>query len=376
LSTGQIPESPRRVLIVEDSVFTRRALVSMVESEPGLEVVAAAGDGEEAIRLALRHPPDLIVLDLDLPRVGGLGFLRWIMHHQPVPVLVVTGARGGREVFRALEIGAVDFLLKPSARASEELLGMRQDLIYKLHVLESLPGARRKQAPRRLKPQAVRKPPRVPRPRAGGGEDPPLVVIGASTGGPPAVQRLLSALPAEWPGAIVVAQHMPALFTEIFALRLDRAVGIQVSEASDGDEVKPGHCLVLPGGQQGWLEKRGEKTVVRLRAQREGERYTPSVNLLFTSAAIVASSRVAALVLTGMGDDGVEGVCRIHQAGGLTVAEDQRSAVVFGMPGEAIRTGCVNEVLSLDGIARWLKRLGSKSASKKTRGRAHEPQLV
>lgn len=376
MSTGQPADSPRRVLIVEDSVFTRRALVSMVESDPGFEVVATAADGEEAIRLALRHRSDLIVLDLDLPRVGGLGFLRWIMHHQPVPVLVVTGARSGREVFRALEIGAVDFLLKPSAQASEELLEMRQDLLYKLHVLESLPGAKRKQVKRRLKPQAGRKPARARRPRAESGEEPPLVVIGASTGGPPAVQHILSALPAQWPGAIVVAQHMPALFTEIFAQRMNRAVGIEVSEAREGDEVKPGHCLVLPGGQQGWLEKRGDKMIVRLRSQRQEERYMPSVNLLFTSAAIVAARRVAAVVLTGMGDDGVEGICRVHQAGGLTVAEDQRSAVVFGMPGEAIRTGCVNEVLPLDGIARWLKRLGSKCGSKRTRGRAREPQLV
>lgn len=376
MSTDPPPDPPRRVLIVEDSVFTRRALVSMVESGPGLEVVATAGDGEEAIRLALRLRPDLIVLDLNLPRVGGLGFLRWIMHHQPVPVLVVTGARGGREVFRALEIGAVDFLLKPSAQASEELFEMSQDLVYKLHALEPLPEGKSKQPRRRLKPQAVRRPPRARRPTAGSGEEPPLVVIGASTGGPQAVQHLLSALPAQWPGSIVVAQHMPALFTEIFAGRLNRAVGIEVSEASAGDEVKPGHCLILPGGQQGWLEKRGEKTIVRLRIQREEERYTPSVNLLFTSAAIVAPGRVAGVVLTGMGDDGIEGVCRIHQAGGLIVAEDERSAVVFGMPSGAIRTGCVNEILSLDGIVRWLKRLGGRSGSKKTKRRAREPQLV
>jgi two-component system chemotaxis response regulator CheB len=366
----------RRVLIVEDSAFTRRALASMIESEPGLALAACAADGEEAIRLSLRHRPDLVVLDLGLPKVGGLGFLRWIMRHQPVPVLVVTGARGGREVFQALEIGAVDFLLKPSAHASEAMLEMREDLLDKLRVLDSLPGRRRARTRRKAKPAIVREPVRVRRTPSADLDEPPLVVIGASTGGPPALQYLLSGLPSDWPGSIVVAQHMPARFTDIFAQRLNRTVGLEVIEASEAETVKPGRCLILPGGKQGWLEKRAERLIVRLRVPREDEHYTPSVDLLFTSAAVVASGRVAALVLTGMGDDGVEGVCRVRQAGGQTVAEDQRSAVVFGMPGEAIRTGCIDEVLPLERIARWLERLGSKSASKKRRGRLREPQPV
>ena len=351
------PGRTRRVLVVDDSAFARRALVSMIRSQPGFEVAASAVDGEEAIRLTLRHRPDLIVLDLELPRVGGLGFLRWLMRHHPVPVLVVTGARGGREVFRALEMGAVDFLLKPSARASENLLGMREELVRKLLAIRGLTGnawggaARPLRAPPPAPDACVRAP----------GKEPPLVVIGASTGGPPALQFLLAALPPGWPGSIVVAQHMPALFTRIFAERLDRLVPLEVGEAREGEALRPGCCLILPGGQQGSLERAGSGLVVRLRERREAERYAPSVDLLFTSAAAAAGERVTAVVLTGMGDDGAEGVGRVRQAGGRTLAEAAETAVVFGMPQVAIRTGQVSEVLGLEGIARLLGSLVSSA---------------
>lgn len=349
----------RRVLVVDDSAFVRSLLASMIRSHPDLEVAGLAADGEEAIRLALRHRPDMVVLDLDLPRVGGLGFLRWLMRHQPVPVLVVTGARNGREVLRALDLGAVDFVLKPTAYPSERMSGIREELVRKLVTLpdltENLPGiakSRPRPSPGSRVKRAQEVPPSV---RLGA---PPVVAVGASTGGPPAVQYLLASLPADWPGSIVVAQHMPALFTSIFAERLNRIVPMHVSEARDGEVLRPGRCLILPGGQQGLLERSGNQLLVRLRERLEEERYSPSVDLLFRSAAEAAGSRLTAVVLTGMGEDGAGGVLEVRRSGGRTLAEARQSAVVYGMPQAAIGAGGVDEVLPLEEIARRLQVLG------------------
>jgi two-component system chemotaxis response regulator CheB len=347
----------RRVLVVDDSAFVRSALTAMIRSTPELEVAGQAGDGEEAIRQALRLRPDLVVLDLGLPRVGGLGFLRWLMRHQPVPVLIVTGARGGREVLRALELGAVDFILKPTAQASERFFDLREELARKLLALAAAPHPRpggSGGSPRRAEEPAPRPPEVRQRPRF---EGPPLVVIGASTGGPPAVQYLLSALPERWPGSIVVAQHMPATFTRIFAERLDHLAAVDVAEARDREALRPGRCLILPGGRQGEIEAHGERLRVRLHDRREDERYSPSVDRLLASAAAAAGARLTAVILTGMGEDGAEGVRRVRGHGGWTLAESSDSAAIFGMPQAAIRSGGVDEVLSLEEIARRLRGL-------------------
>lgn len=352
--------SRRRVLVVDDSAFVRSLLAAMIRSHPDLEVAGLAVDGEEAIRLALRLKPDLVVLDLDLPRVGGLGFLRWLMRHQPVPVLVVTGARNGREVLRALDLGAVDFVLKPTSHPSERMFGIREELVRKLAALPALtgglPGAA-KPRPRPAPPRSAAGPPTALRLGA-----PPVVAMGASTGGPPAVQYLLASLPADWPGTIVVAQHMPPLFTSIFAERLNRIVPMEVVEAREGEALRPGRCLILPGGQQGALERSGSRIVVRLRERLEEERYSPSVDLLFRSAAEAAGDRLTAVVLTGMGDDGAGGVSDVRRGGGRTLAEARDSAIVFGMPQAAIRSGEVDEVLPLEQIAQRLQALAEACA--------------
>ncbi len=346
--------TPRRVLIVDDSAFVRSLLASMIRSHAGLEVAGMAADGEEAIRLAMRLRPDLVVLDLDLPRIGGLGFLRWLMRHQPVPVLVVTGARRAREVLRALDLGAVDFILKPTPHPSERMIGIRDELVRKLLALPAEPGSPKPPPRPGTGAPPARAPQVQPALRLGAT---PVVAVGASTGGPPAVQYLLASLPAGWPGALVVAQHMPPLFTSIFAERLDRLVRLSVSEARDGDELRPGRCLILPGGVQGVLERSGERIVVRLRERQEGERFSPSVDLLFRSAACAAGPRLTAVVLTGMGDDGAAAVEEVRRCGGRTLAEARHTAVVFGMPQAAIRSGGVDEVLPLESIAERLRAL-------------------
>jgi two-component system chemotaxis response regulator CheB len=353
-------ERRRRVLVVDDSAFVRTALTSMIRSHPELEVAGQAGDGEEAIRQALRLRPDLVVLDLGLPRVGGLGFLRWLMRHQPVPVLIVTGARGGREVLRALELGALDFILKPTAQASERFFDLREELVRKLLALAASPQPRGADGggPRAAEAPDSRAPEVRQRPACDG---PPLVVIGSSTGGPPAVQHVLSLLPQRWPGSIVVAQHMPPTFTRIFAERLDRLVALEVAEARDGEALRPGRCLILPGGRQGEIEEHGARLRVRLHDRREEERYCPSVDRLLASAAAAAGARLTAVILTGMGDDGAEGVRRVRRHGGWTLVESSDSAVIFGMPQAAIRSGGVDEVLSLGEIAWRLRGLARKS---------------
>jgi two-component system chemotaxis response regulator CheB len=352
-------ERRRRVLVVDDSAFVRTALSSMIRSHAELEVVGQAADGEEAIRQALRLRPDLVVLDLGLPRVGGLGFLRWLMRHQPVPVLIVTGARGGREVLRALELGALDFVLKPTAQASERFFDLRDELVRKLLALAAAPELRRPgdYGSGAADATVQRAPELRQRPSC---DEAPLVVIGSSTGGPPAVQYALSVLPETWPGSIVVAQHMPPTFTRVFAERLNRLVALEVAEARDGEVLRPGRCLILPGGRQGEIEAHGERLRVRLHERGVDDRYSPSVDRLLRSAAAVAGARLTAVILTGMGDDGAEGVRRVRQHGGWTLAESSDTAVIFGMPQAAIRSGGVDEVLSLQEIARRIRALAAE----------------
>jgi two-component system chemotaxis response regulator CheB len=349
-------ERRRRVLVVDDSAFVRTALTSMIRSHPELEVAGQAADGEEAIRQALRLRPHLVVLDLGLPRVGGLGFLRWLMRHQPVPVLIVTGARGGREVLRALELGALDYILKPTAQASEQFFDIREELLRKILALAAAPEQRLSGEPvSGAAEPAIRQAPEVrQRPSCDGL---PLVVIGASTGGPPAVQFVLTALPGRWSGTILVAQHMPGTFTRIFAERLNRLAALEIAEARNGETLRPGRCLILPGGKQGEVEAQGNRLRLRLSEREEEDRYSPSVDRLFASAAAAAGARVTAVVLTGMGEDGAEGVRSVRQHGGWTMAESGDSAVIFGMPQAAIRSGGVDEVLSLQDIARRLRGL-------------------
>lgn len=332
-----------RVLVIDDSAFSRRTISRILERSPLCEVVACAADGEEALRQTLRLRPDLITLDLEMPRMDGFTFLRLVMSRQPTPVIVISGRKGDQDVFRALDFGAVDFIAKPTPRATPELEQIEQELLRKVHTVRQL---RIDKVRERLEaPPTVR----APTPRAPGA--PRLVAIGSSTGGPAALMQILSSFVRAPGAALVVAQHMPAGFTRGFAERIDRLTPFEAREAVDGDEPRPGRVLIAPGGQHLEFERVGGRTVVRLGESGGADKYAPSVDRLFVSAAKhYGGSDLLAIVLTGMGDDGRRGVLAVKEAGGRVVAESEETAVVFGMPQQAIRTGAVDAVLPLPQI--------------------------
>jgi two-component system chemotaxis response regulator CheB len=328
-------------MVVDDSAENRRLICGILASEPDVAVVAEAADGEEGLRVALRSRPDVVCLDLQMPRMDGFTFLRLLMARQPTPVIVVTSFARKADVFKALELGALDFVAKPVAG----LALIREDLLAKIRTVRSL----RMQALEQRAADADRSPARSAAP-AGALR---LAVIGASTGGPPALQRLVSGLPASLPLAVVVAQHMPERFTGAFAERLGRRSDFEVGEAQEGERLVAGRALVAPGGRH--LRVQGEAggpLRARLEEPRagDGRRYCPSIDLLFESAARALGDRVCGVILTGMGSDGRAGVQAVKAAGGLTLAESKETAVVYGMPKEAIATGRVDAVLPLDSI--------------------------
>lgn len=334
-----------RALVVDDSAASREALVRILE-EGGLEVAGCSRDGEEALRDALRHEPDLVLLDLNMPRMDGFTFLRLLMAQRPTPVIVVSSWAGKADAFKSLELGALDFVAKPEA--GEPPGAFREVLLEKCATVRMLRIGN-------LGPQ-----PEVPRvtpvPDARPAIEPPRVaVIGASTGGPRALQRLLAELTPDLPLGILVAQHMPERFTRAFAERLGRATRFAVAEAQDGDLVASGRVLVAPGGCH--LEVRRERgalvaSVVAAGGGAPGAaRYVPSVDRLFSSAAAELGARLCGVVLTGMGNDGRVGAETIRAAGGLVLAESEDTAVVYGMPRSAAASGSVDELLGLPGIA-------------------------
>jgi two-component system, chemotaxis family, protein-glutamate methylesterase/glutaminase len=340
--------APIRVLVIDDSAFSRRTITRILERSPLVEVIDAARDGEEALRKTLELRPDLITLDLEMPRMDGFTFLRLVMSRCATPVIVISGRKGEQDVFRALDFGAVDFIAKPTPRAGEELETIEQELLRKVHAIRQLRidkvRARLDHAPpvRPTAPTADARPHRI-------------VVIGSSTGGPAALMQILSSFVEAPSVAVVICQHMPAGFTAGFAERIDRLTAFAAREARDGDEPAPGLVLVAPGGQHLEFERRGRKTVVRLVPSAPSDKYAPAVDRVFASVAKHWGSDVLAVVLTGMGDDGREGVRAVKAAGGRIVAESEQTAVVFGMPQQAIRTGVVDAVLPLPEIASVLE---------------------
>lgn len=334
-----------RVLLVDDSVTSRAHLAAILEDAPGLHIVGQASDGEEGLREVARLEPDVIVLDLQMPRMDGFTFLRLLMPRRPTPVVVVSSQSQRADVFRALELGALDFVAKPQGTA-ESLETFRDEILRKCATVRAL----------RLENLAA--PRALPLPAGSAEELSRVVAIGASTGGPQALQQLLSELPADVPLAVLVAQHMPERFTTTFAERLARTTRFWSKEAADGDRVAPGRILVAPGGRH--LEvARDEEGALRARvlpAEGGAARYTPSVDRLLTSTAAACGKRACAVVLTGMGHDGREGVVAVKRAGGLTLAESPDTAVVYGMPQAAIETGAVDEVLDLRAMSSRLIR--------------------
>ena len=329
-----------RVLVVDDSAFVRKAVGRMLATADDIEVVGFARDGEEGLALARELRPDVVTLDVRMPRLGGLETLERLMAEQPVPVLLMsTLTQEGAEVtLRGLELGAMDFVDKSSVQPMS-MLSLAEELVAKIRALG---GAR------------VRSRPRPPQAQAGEGPGRPLaqcVVIGASTGGPTALQTVVSGLPAAFHAAVVIVQHIPRGFTRSLAERLDARSAIPVREARHGDAVEPGQVLLAPAGIHTRLVRAGAGTLISLEEEPSEALHRPSVDVVMISAAEVYAAQALGVVLTGMGSDGTEGLRAIKARGGRTLAEAEETCVIFGMPKAAIEAGVVERALPLDRIA-------------------------
>jgi two-component system, chemotaxis family, protein-glutamate methylesterase/glutaminase len=354
---SKVDTRPLRVLVVDDSAYNRRNIGDILAQAPDVELVGKAGDGEEALRLATTLKPDVITLDLEMPRMDGFTFLRILMSRQPTPVIVVSSYSQKENVFKALELGAVDFVAKPDRQVSPDAHELKEQILSKLQMVKSLRPAARMRPPGASRPSITNEvqPPAVPvaiPPRN-------VVVIGSSTGGPTALIDIFAKMPSRSLTALLVAQHMPDKFTRTFAERLDRKGPMRVTEAQDMDIISASTGAICPGRQ--CMELEGvpgtSEFRVRISAPLPGDRYVPSANRLFRSAARTLGRRAVAVILTGMGDDGVDGAKAIRDVGGLVIAESPETAVVYGMPGAAVRAGVASESMPLPQIGDYLAGL-------------------
>jgi two-component system chemotaxis response regulator CheB len=341
-----------RALVIDDSAYNRVTLSRMLESSDRIRVVATAVNGEDGIKQVMKHRPDVVTLDLEMPIMDGFAFLRWLMANLPTAVIAVSSRSSDRSVFKALELGAFDFIAKPGGRVSPRLEEIQRDLVTK--VLQSveikLENLKRRVQEEHSTQQPV---PELSTPCAKGIE---LIVIGCSTGGPPALQHLFQSLRL-MPVPIVVAQHMPPTFTRLFAERVNRLTPYTVKEADDGEMAAPGTIYIAPGGKQTEVRRIAEGLQIRVFGSTGTELYAPSVDRLFRSASECCSEKLVAVIMTGMGDDGSRSLRDLHDRGGKTIAESAQSAIIFGMPGEAIKTGAVDHILPLGDIASALQRM-------------------
>jgi two-component system chemotaxis response regulator CheB len=348
-------DSAIRVLVVDDSVFNRRSISDILATGSGIEVVGKAADGEEALRLVRALQPDAITLDLEMPKMDGFTFLRILMTKMPTPVIVVSSYSQKENVFKALELGALDFVAKPDRYSDPDLAAIREELIRKVMLAKSV--RRLAGITARRTPDVVPTNPAEPNPHATPAAPKHVVAIASSTGGPSALMEIFGRFPQNYPHGVVIAQHMPDKFTRTFAERLDRRSNLSVGEAQDRDTVGAGTAFVCPGRHCMELETLARGLRLRVMPPVEQDRYVPSADRLLTSVASAVGRRAVGVILTGMGDDGVQGAKAIAAAGGLVIAESDTTAVVFGMPGSAVRAGVTNMVLPLPEIAEFLARL-------------------
>jgi two-component system chemotaxis response regulator CheB len=343
---------PIRVLIVDDSALVRQVLTQALGADPDIEVVGAAPDPYVARDRIKALDPDVLTLDVEMPRMDGLTFLAKLMRARPMPVIMVSSLTetGCATTLSALELGAVDFVTKPSVGRRDALAELAAEIVAKVKAAASA----------RVGPRH-----RPPAPAAASGPAAPMfrtthavIVVGASTGGTEALRDVLGALPPAAPG-IVVVQHMPERFTRAFAERLDKLCAVRVKEAEDGDRLLPGHALIAPGNHHLRVVRDGASVRARVTMEEPVNRHRPSVDVLFHSAASVLGANAVGVILTGMGDDGARGLLAMRQAGARTIAQDEASCVVFGMPRAAIELGAAEQVVPLARIAQTVALMAS-----------------
>lgn len=341
-----------KVLIVDDSAVMRQLLTELISSDPQIEVVGTASDPFIAREKIKALHPDVLTLDVEMPRMDGLTFLEKLMVGHPMPVLMVSSLtqQGCDVTMRALELGAVDFFPKPTIDLQA---GIEREAALIIEKVKAAAGSRVVSRPG-IRTDA----PKSQRTSAGYRGTHQILLIGASTGGTEAIKETLTSMPSDAPG-IVIVQHMPPGFTASFASRLNGLCDIRVKEAADGDCVLPGHALIAPGNFQTSLYRSGAEYYVKVGMGEPVNRHRPSVDVLFDSAAECAGANVVAALLTGMGDDGARGLRRLRDAGAHTIAQDEASCIVFGMPREAIVRGGAEYVLPLGDIAEEMLQLAS-----------------
>jgi two-component system chemotaxis response regulator CheB len=344
---------PVRVLVVDDSALMRKMIPQIIERDEGIQVVGTAMDGEFAIKKMDELKPDVVTLDLDMPRMDGMETLRLIVRNHKVPVIVVSAhtTQGASATFKALASGAFDFVAKPKDAASAHMEDISKELIGKIKVAAQS-GVPQASNPASIlsEPRRAAKPSAKPKRAAS-----KVVAIGISTGGPNALQYVLSQLPGDFPGSIVVVQHMPEGFTELFARRLDECCAIDVKEAQSGDLIIAGRALICPGNRHMKVKRMPLGDIIVLSDDDRVNGHRPSVDVLFRSVAQEFGNNSLAVIMTGMGEDGAEGMAAIKKAGGMTVAQSEDSCVVFGMPKAAIERGHAIRVVPLDAMANTLQ---------------------
>ena len=347
-----------KVLVVDDSAFVRRSLISIMERDEDIQVVASASNGEEAIAKAKQYDPDVITMDVEMPKMNGLQALEKIMKECPCPVMMVSSltSEGANVTLRALDLGALDFMPKLSSGSLSDMQRLESELNSKLKAL-----ARRK-AFMRLKfknavttaakvataPRSVPSPSSAARANAGPFD---LVAIGVSTGGPPAVQKVLAALPGAFPVPILIAQHMPAAFTGPFAARLNGLSQLTAKEAEPAERVKAGHVYICPGGKHLRLENRGGTLTAVVTEEPKTALYKPSANVLMETVGLALGRRALCVMLTGMGSDGLEGTKVLKAKGGWAIAQNESSCVVYGMPKAIIDANLADEIVDINDMA-------------------------